>query len=257
MKVVLFCGGQGTRLREHSDSLPKPLICIGGRPILWHLMRYYAHYGHTEFVLCLGYRGDLIRDYFLNYEECMSNDFTLSGDGGRVLHGSDVHDWSIRCLDTGLHSSIGQRLLLAREYVADEPIFLANYADGLSDLPLDRLIDEFASSRALVSFAAVPAPRTLTAVSADARGYVEAIGPPGDAHALINGGFFALRPGVFDFMREGEELLEQPFARLVAQGRLMSYRHAGFWQSLDTYADKVRFERMTARGECPWAVWRT
>ena len=118
MKVVLFCGGLGTRLREHSDTIPKPLVNVGYRPILWHLMRYYAHYGHKEFVLCLGYRGDMIRDYFLHYQECMSNDFTLSEGGKRMeLHGEDIQDWKITFVDTGLHSNIGQRLLRVRKYL--------------------------------------------------------------------------------------------------------------------------------------------
>src|SRR5690242_4456992 len=133
MKVVLFCGGLGTRLREHSDTIPKPLVNVGSRPILWHVMRYYAHYGHTDFILCLGYRGDLIREYFLNYKEHMSNDFTWSEAGKKVeLHSSDVANWRITFVDTGLHSNIGQRLLRVRKYVQNEPMFLANYADGLS-----------------------------------------------------------------------------------------------------------------------------
>jgi glucose-1-phosphate cytidylyltransferase len=256
VKVVLFCGGLGTRLREHSDSLPKPLIEIGGRPILWHLMRYYAHYGHSDFILCLGYQGDLIRDYFLNYDERLSNDFTLSGDGRCELHSSDVTAWSIRCVDTGLHSNIGQRLLRAREYLQAEPMFLANYADGLSDLPLDQLVGAFARNGAAVgAFAAVRSPRDVCTVRTDATGYVAKIGRP--AEALINGGFFVLRPQIFDFVNEGEELLEEPFARLIAARRLMAYRYQGFWHSMDTYADKVLFDRMAALGNMPWAVWRT
>ena len=146
MKVVLFCGGLGTRLREHSDTIPKPLVNVGYRPILWHLMRYYAHYGHKDFILCLGYRGDLIREYFLKYNECMSNDFTLSEGGRRVeLHSSDIEDWRITFVDTGLHSNIGQRLLRVREHLRGEEVFLANYSDGLSDLPLDQHIADFSA----------------------------------------------------------------------------------------------------------------
>jgi len=141
MKVVLFCGGLGTRLREHSDTIPKPLVNVGYRPIVWHLMRYYAHFGHTEFVLCLGYRGDLIREYFLNYREELTNDFVLRpGTGDVELLSRDISDWKITFVDTGLHSNIGQRLLRARRFVENEPMFLANYADGLSDLPIDQLV---------------------------------------------------------------------------------------------------------------------
>src|SRR4030095_4084460 len=141
MKVVLFCGGLGTRLREHSDTIPKPLVNVGFRPIVWHLMCYYAHYGHREFVLALGYRGDLIRDYFLNYNEAMSNDFTLSKGGTQIdLHHRHPDDWKITFVDTGLHSNLGQRLLRVRKYLRDDEWFLANYSDGLSDLPLDTVV---------------------------------------------------------------------------------------------------------------------
>ena len=135
MKVVLFCGGLGTRLREHSDTIPKPLVNVGIRPLIWHLMRYYAHFGHKEFILCLGYRGDLIREYFTNYKEYLSNDFTLSEGGRRIeLHSTDIQDWRITFVDTGLHANIGQRLLRVRKHLKGENVFLANYADGLSDI---------------------------------------------------------------------------------------------------------------------------
>src|ERR1700760_3899493 len=137
MKVVLFCGGLGTRLREHSDTVPKSLVNIGIRPIMWHLMRYYAHFGHKEFILCLGYRGDMIREYFLNYKEGLSNDFTMSEGGNKIeLHSNDISDWKITFVDTGLHTNIGQRLMRVRKYLGDDPMFMANYSDGLSDIPL-------------------------------------------------------------------------------------------------------------------------
>src|SRR6188474_2974912 len=138
MKVVLFCGGLGTRLREHSDTIPKPLVNIGIRPIIWHLMRYYAHFGHKDFILCLGYRGDMIREYFLNYRETMSNDFVMSGGGKKIeLLQSDIDDWHITFIDTGQVAKIGQRLRRSRHLVDQDEIFLANYADGLTDMPLD------------------------------------------------------------------------------------------------------------------------
>ena len=156
MKVVLFCGGLGTRLREHSDTIPKPLVNVGVRPIIWHLMRYYAHYGHKDFILCLGYRGDLIREYFLNYNECISNDFTLSQGGRSVeLHASDISDWRITFVDTGMHSNIAERLIKVRKYLDGETVFLANYSDGLSDVPIDRMIADFDAKRVVASFAGV------------------------------------------------------------------------------------------------------
>ncbi len=257
MKVVLFCGGLGTRLREHSDTLPKPLVPIGYRPIVWHLMRYYAHYGHRDFVLCLGYRGDLIREYFLKYDECMTNDFTIHRGEQRIeLHGTDASDWNITFVDTGMHSNIGQRLLRVRKYVECEPEFLANYADGLSDLPLDTLIEDFRRKQAVASFASVRSWHSFHAVESGPDGYVTAMGPMRSDQFMINGGFFALRREIFDYINEGEELVEEPFARLRERRLLVTYKYDGFWQAMDTFKDKIAFDRMDARGESPWKIWR-
>ena len=257
MKVVLFCGGLGTRLREHSDTIPKPLVNVGLRPIIWHLMRYYAHFGHKDFILCLGYRGDMIRDYFLKYNECMSNDFTLS-EGGRKLelHSSDIHDWRITFVDTGLHSNIGQRLLRVREHLQGEDVFLANYSDGLSDLPLDDLIADFERKKVTASFAAVRSWQTFHTVHSGGDGYVTAIGSVDNGDFLINGGFFVLRDSIFDVIEEGEELVEQPFQRLMSTRQLAVYRYLGFWRSMDTFKDKITLDRMEARGDCPWMLWK-
>jgi glucose-1-phosphate cytidylyltransferase len=255
MKVVLFCGGLGTRLREHSDTIPKPLVNVGHRPIVWHLMRYYAHYGHRQFILCLGYRGDLIREYFLKYVEAMTNDFTLHGDGRVELHSRDLDDWTITFVDTGLHSNIGQRLMRVRQHVENDDMFLANYADGLSDLPLDRHIDAFHDRKAVASFVAVRSAQTFHAVHADDDGVVTRLGSMPEQQLWINGGFFVLRNGIFDYIREGEELVEKPFARLIDEKKLIAYRWGGFWQCMDTLKDKISFDRMEARGDCPWMVW--
>lgn len=257
MKVVLFCGGLGTRLREHSDTIPKPLVTIGYRPILWHLMRYYAHFGHTEFILCLGYRGDLVREYFLHYREAMSNDFTLTDGGQKIeLHGRDLGDWKITFVDTGLHSNIGQRLLRVRKYLHDDEVFLANYADGLADLPLDEQIAEFLALKDVVAnFAAVPSSQSFHVVNADNDGVVTRVGAMPDQKLMINGGYFVLRNEIFDHINEGEELVEEPFARLIAQRKLTAYRWHGFWQCMDTFKDKISFDRMEARGTCPWMLW--
>lgn len=257
MKVVLFCGGLGTRLREHSDTIPKPLVNVGYRPILWHLMRYYAHHGHKDFILCLGYRGDLVREYFLHYNECMSNDFVLT-DGGRtaIPMQQDLADWRITFVDTGLHANIGQRLSRVRRYLDGEEAFLANYADGLSDLPMNDVIAEFMASNAVATFAAVRPSQSFHAVQADADGTVRAIGPIQDSDTWINGGFMVLRRQIFDYLREGEELVEQPFQRLIAQGLLKAYRYQGFWRAMDTFKDKISFDRMEAQGRCPWMVWQ-
>lgn len=257
MKVVLFCGGLGTRLREHSDAIPKPLVNVGYRPIIWHIMRYYAHFGHKEFVLCLGYRGDMIREYFLNYQECMSNDFTLSEGGRRIeLHSRDIEDWRITFVETGLHSNIGQRLVRVRQHLQGESAFLANYADGLADIPLDRLVEDFLAKDVVASFASVRSWQSFHAVQASADGYVTALGPMRNEQFLINGGFFALRGDIFDYIEEGEDLVGKPFARLLEKKLLATYRHLGFWQPMDTFKDKITLDRMEASGERPWMVWQ-
>lgn len=256
MKVVLFCGGLGTRLREHSDTIPKPLVNIGVRPILWHLMRYYAHYGHRDFILCLGYRGDLVREFFLNYNECLSNDFVMSEGGRKIeLLSSDIRDWRITFVDTGLHSNLGQRLLAARKLLKGESEFLANYSDGLADVPLDAMIDDFRAKGFVASFAAIKPANSFHIVEATSDGFVESVGPMTRAPLRVNGGYFVMKQEIFDYVNEGEELVEQPFARLATARKLGAYRHDGFWKAMDTLKDKIELDRMDARGESPWMVW--
>jgi len=257
MKVVLFCGGLGTRLREYSETIPKPMVNIGYRPIIWHVMKYYAHYGHTEFVLCLGYRGDVIKQYFLNYEECLSNDFELSKGGTELtLYGRDIQDWKITFVDTGLYSNIGQRLKAVQRYLEGEEMFLANYTDGLSDLPLPPYLDHVRERGAIGSFVCVRPSQSFHLVTMDGGGLVKDIRHVAQADLWINGGFFAFRREIFDHMREGEELVEQPFARLIDKSALVAYRHDGFWTCMDTFKDKQRLDDMNAQGDCPWEVWK-
>ncbi len=257
MKVVLFCGGLGTRLREHSDTIPKPLVSIGYRPIVWHLMRYYAHYGHKEFILCLGYRGDLVRDYFLKYNEAMTNDFTLSDGGKNIeLHSSDIGDWKITFVETGLHSNLGQRLAAVKGYLGDDEVFLANYSDGLSNVPLDAMIQNFTEKKAVASFVAVRTSQSFHCVKFGDDGVVTSLGKLGDADFWINGGFFVFRKTIFDYLRDGEELVEQPFSRVIQERKLAAFPHTDYWQAMDTFKDKIDFDRAYARGDAPWQVWR-
>lgn len=257
MKVVLFCGGLGTRLREHSEVIPKPLVNIGYRPIMWHLMRYYAHFGHKDFVICLGYRGDMIREYFLNYNECLTNDFVMSEGGRKIeLIKSDIDDWRITFVDTGLHSNLGQRLLRVREYLKDEPMFMANYADALTDLPLDEHIDKFKKTNAVGSFIAVRTSQSFHSVQSDENGCVSSIGRIKDTDFWVNGGYFVFRPEIFDYIEEGDELVEKPFNRLVERRLLHVNRYAGFWQQMDTFREKIIYDRMEALGDCPWMLHR-
>jgi len=257
MKVVLFCGGLGTRLREHADSLPKPMVTIGYRPVLWHVMKYYAHYGHKDFILCLGYRADLIKTYFLNYSECISNDFVLSDGGKRVeLLKSDIEGWKVTFVDTGLHSNIGQRLKAVQSFVQDEPMFLANYSDGFTDLPLPEMIDSCAARGKIASFVAVKPSQSFHVVRTAQDGMVKSIKSAADADIWINAGYFVLRNEIFDYMRDGEELVEKPFERLIREQQLLAYRYEGFWAPMDTFKDKQRLDDLYASGNAPWEAWK-
>lgn len=257
MKVVLFCGGLGTRLREHSDTIPKPLVNIGYRPIMWHLMKYYAHFGYKEFVLCLGYKGDLIREFFLNYNECMSNDFTMS-DGGKSidLYDNDIKDWKITFVDTGIHNNIGQRLLRVKNYVDKDDIFLANYSDGLTDMDLNSYIDKFMKTNSTAGFIAVRPPQSFHAVKVGEDNIVQDIHGIKETELWINGGFFILRKEIFDYIEEGDELVEKPFQRLIADKKLFSYKYDGYWSPMDTFKEKINFDRTYALGNSPWELWK-
>ncbi|MEJ2547613.1 MAG: sugar phosphate nucleotidyltransferase [Gemmatimonadota bacterium] len=257
MKVVLFCGGLGTRLREHSDTIPKPLVNIGYQPILWHLMRYYAHFGHNDFILCLGYRGDMIRQFFLEYDECLTNDFVMS-DGGRTIElmNTDIQEWRITFVDTGLHSNIGERLLRVRHLLEGEEMFMANYADALTDLPLDDHIRRFQESGAVGGLLAVRTSASFHSVQFDDGGWVTSFGKLTDREFWLNAGYFNFTPEIFDYIEPGEELVENPFERLIGERRLQVNRYTGFWQQMDTFREKILYDRMEARGDCPWMLWR-
>jgi glucose-1-phosphate cytidylyltransferase len=257
VKVVLFCGGRGLRLREHSEAIPKPMVQIGYRPVLWHVMRYFAHFGHREFVLCLGYKADVIKDYFLRYNEALSNDFVLS-DGGRdvELLQRDIQDWRISFLDTGLNANVGQRLRSVRRHLGDEP-FLANYGDVLTDAPLNERVDEFLAGDAVGSFLCVrPSTYTFHLVRLRDDRRVAAIEDIGKSNLWINGGYFIFRPELFDRLGPGEELVEQPFARLIEAGLLRGDPYDGFWAPLDTHKDLQMLEAAYESGRPPWALWQ-
>jgi len=237
MKVVLFCGGLGTRLREHSETIPKPLATIGPRPIIWYLMRYYAHFGHKEFVLCLGYRGEMIKEFFQSEGECPS-------------------DWTVHFVETGQEATIADRLRAVEPHLRGEDCFLANYSDGLTDLPLPQYLEAFRASDAVAGFVAVRNPHSFHIVSVDEGGRVTALTRAQDADVWINAGFFIFRPAIFQYLQEGDELVERPFSRLIDAGLLYSFKYRGFWVALDTYKDKVNLDRRHDRGDTPWVVWK-
>jgi glucose-1-phosphate cytidylyltransferase len=257
VKVVLFCGGLGTRLRDHAGEIPKPMVKIGYRPILWHLMKYYAHYGHKEFILCLGYRADAIKDFFLNYNECISNDFTIKNGGKEVqLMQNDISDWSVTCLDTGLNANIGQRLKAAQQYIEGEDYFLANYADALSDLHLPSMIDTFKASGKIGSFVCVKPSQSFSLVSLGEGDSVERIDYVKNCDFYINGGFFCFKKEIFNYMHDGEELVVEPFKRLIEQKSLLGYKYDKFWHCMDTFKEQKELNDMFEKGNAPWEVWK-
>lgn len=257
MKVVLFCGGLGMRLRDFDENVPKPMVPIGYRPILWHVMKYYAHFGHKDFILCLGHRADVIKNYFRNYDECVSNDFVLSEGGRRLeLLRSDISDWRITFLDTGISSNIGQRLRAVEPHLDGERQFFANYSDGLTDLPLPSQLEHFGQHDRVASFLCVPPHLSYHFVAARDDGQVTSIQDASQTGLRINGGFFVFRTGIFDYLRHGADLVMDAFQQLLAENQLLAYRYDGFWQSMDTFRDKQRLEDMHARGDAPWEVWK-
>jgi glucose-1-phosphate cytidylyltransferase len=256
-KVVLFCGGLGLRLRDYSEAIPKPMVSIGYRPILWHVMKYYAHFGYQDFILCLGYKADVIKAYFRNYDESVSNDFVLSGGSEITLLNSDIHDWKITFIDTGINANIGQRLKAVQPLLDGEDVFLANYTDGLTDLDLPTYVDDVLATGKTASFLCVRPTQTFHVVAVRDGGIVTGIAPVTESDVWINSGFFVLRKEIFDFIDEGDELVVEPFHRLIEHEELYAYRYTGFWTAMDTYKDKDRLDAMYGRGEAPWEVWRS
>jgi glucose-1-phosphate cytidylyltransferase len=257
VKVVLFCGGYGMRMRDGTSDQPKPMVRVGPRPLLWHVMRYYAHYGHTEFILCLGYGSHHIKQFFLDYQEATSNDFVLRG--GRVeLLGSDIADWSITFVDTGLDSPIGERLRRVRHLLEGEDMFLANYADVLTDAPIDAMVDRFAATPDSVGqLLAVPPQAAFHVVDVDDEGRIGAITALKDMRLQENGGYLVLRPEIFDYLPENGDLIADACAVLAKEGRMTAYPYHGFWHPADTLKERVALEAMYQAGSTPWMPWRT
>ena len=255
MKVVLFCGGLGLRMREHSDRVPKPMVPIGNRPVLWHVMKYYAHFGHKDFILCLGHKAEVIKKYFLTYDETVSNDFILTNGGREVeLLRSDIDDWRITFVDTGLRANIGQRLMRVRKYLEGEEVFLANYADAVTDAPLPKLIEKLENSDNVASMLCVRPGLSFHLVSTEDDA-VTAIEDVRQSDFWINGGYFVLRNEIFDYIHDNEDLVMEPFQRLIAERRLLAYRYEGFWAPMDTLKDKTNLDSMVESGYTPWRVW--
>jgi glucose-1-phosphate cytidylyltransferase len=254
VKVVLFCGGYGMRMRDGVSDLPKPMHQVGPRPLIWHVMRYYAHFGYTDFVLCLGYGAHHIKDFFLNYDETASNDFVLHR-GEVELLARDIQDWNITFVHTGLDSPIGERLRRVRSLVEGEEMFLANYADVLTDAPLDDMVAKFRVSDAVGGLMAVPPQSAFHCVDVGEDGVIDSISSLRQLPLWENGGYLMFRPEVFDHLIEGCDLIEDVCAPLAKQGRMLAYRYRGFWQPADTVKERTALEAAYQGGTRPWMLW--
>ena len=219
-------------------------------------MKYYAHYGHKDFILCLGWKANLIKQYFLNYNECMSNDFVLA-DGGKDINllKRDIYDWNITFVDTGALANIGQRLKAVEHHLEGEDAFLANYTDGLSDLHLPNLIDQWQRQKVIATFLSVRPTQSFHTVESDDNGQVRNLSPITRSDVWMNGGFFVMSTRIFDYLQPGDDLVDGLFDRLIDEGQLGTLRYDGFWSCMDTYKEKQVLDDMVAHDDAPWEVW--
>lgn len=260
MKVVILCGGFGTRIRDVADDVPKPMIPVGGLPILWHIMKYFAHFGHTEFILCLGYKGGIIKDFFLNYQ-AMTSDFTITlGEHGVVQYHGD-HDesgWRVTLVDTGLNAMTGARVKRVQKYLKGDDNFLLTYGDGVGNVNIDRLLDFHAKHRRILTVTGVRPPGRFGEIVGANDGVVTEFNEkPQAAGGRISGGFFVCRTKLFDYLDDREDLIFEvdPMRRLVLEHQLMVYEHDEFWQPMDTYRDYALLNSLYENGSAPWKVW--
>lgn len=256
-KVVILCGGMGTRLKEETEFRPKPLVNIGAFPILWHIMKHYSHYGFDDFVLCLGYKGDMIKDYFLNYD-WMSNDFTLNlgkGKGQLSNHTSSTEDWNITFADTGAETNTGGRIKRIEKYIKEEN-FLATYGDGVSDANIKELLDFHRNKNKTGTILGVHPWSKYGTVHADENGIITNFTEKPMLKDTINGGFFVFRKEVFDYLDNNCVLEKEPFEKLAKEKQLALFRHDGFWHCMDTYKDFQELNSIWEKGNAPWKVWK-
>lgn len=261
MKAMILCGGEGTRLREHTETRPKPMVHVGGRPILWHIMKTYAHYGITEFILCLGYKGEVIKDYFLNYE-AMNSDFTVElGQKNQIhYHGSDHNEdgWKVTLVDTGEKAMTGARVFRGARHLSDsDERFCLTYGDGVSDVNIAELLNFHETHEAAATVTGVMPPSRFGEIVHENSRVVAFAEKPQSGHRIINGGFFVLNRTFLDYLSDdpGCVLEREPLERCAKDGNLQVYAHAGYWQCMDTYRDWELLEREWNSGEAPWSVW--
>jgi glucose-1-phosphate cytidylyltransferase len=257
MKAVILAGGLGTRISEETHLRPKPMIEIGGKPILWHIMKIYSSYGINHFVICLGYKGYLVKEYFANYR-CHTSDMTLNlSDNSVEIHNSFSEDWKITLVDTGEQSMTGGRIKRIYDYVKDDENFCLTYGDGVSNVDIAKLIEFHKSHKKLATLTATQPPGRFGALHIDDQNSITEFQekPDGDG-SFINGGFFVLSPKVIKYIEDDKTLWEQePLKNLAKDNQLMAYKHTGFWQPMDTLRDKTHLEDLWQSGKAPWKVW--
>jgi len=260
MKVVILCGGQGTRIRDVADNIPKPMIPVGGYPILWHIMKYYSTFGHHEFILCLGHLGKVIKDYFLNYE-VNTSDFTIKlGDKESIkFHNkTDENNWNITFAETGKKAMTGSRVRKIKKYIGDDQTFLLTYGDGLSDVNIDQLISFHNKHGRILTLTGVrPAGRFGEIKCSDEGVISEFNEKPQTAEGRINGGFFVCDQRLFDYLDDNDDLVfeKEPMMKLVNNKQLMQFNHNGFWQPMDTYREYILLNSLYENKNAPWIKW--
>jgi glucose-1-phosphate cytidylyltransferase len=258
VKTVILCGGMGTRLREETEYRPKPMVEIGGRPILWHIMKLYAHHGFSDFVLCLGYKGQMIKEYFLNYQ-AMSHDITMSlAKPGEVRYhdNGEIEDFTVTLADTGQDTLTGGRLKRVARYVAGGT-FMMTYGDGLADIDVRKVLEFHRQHGRLATLTSVRPVSRFGVLQTDQAGSVREFAEKPNTEGWINAGFMVLEPGVLDYIDGDDVAFEQvPLERLVADGQLMAYRHEGFFFAMDTYREYVHLSQLWSERRAPWQVWQ-
>ncbi len=255
VKAVILAGGMGTRISEESQTKPKPMIEIGGKPILWHIMKLYSHYGINDFVICLGYKGYVIKEYFANYF-LHTSDVTFDMARNQMeVHRRNAEPWTVTLVDTGEATMTGGRLKRVQKFVGDST-FCFTYGDGVSDVPIDQLLAQHRASNKIATVTAIQPPGRYGALSIDGTDVSSFQEKPAGDGAWINGGYFVLEPSIFDYIKGDETSFEGvPLEKLVTDDQLSAYKHAGFWQAMDTLRDKNQLEELWAKNRAPWKVW--
>lgn len=256
MKAVLLAGGMGTRLREETEYKPKPMVSVGGKPIIWHIMKNLSHQGINEFIVCLGYKGEIIRDYFINYD-LMNEDIQVNLGSSKVsfpTKKSTSEDWKVTLVDTGEATLTAERIMRIHHYVKDEA-FLCTYGDGVADVDLKALTTSHEKSKATVTLTAVRPTSRFGTIELSENGRVQSFAEKPLHEGWVNGGFFIMNPNVFEFLEKGVMLEDRPMDKLAKAGQLNAYKHNGFWQPMDTFRESQILNSMWQSNQAPWKVW--